>query len=301
VTGALVIYEQDRNRPGTLSDNRVNSVYFDRSGTMWVGTQNGLNEFDRKKGTFAVYARREGLPGNAVGRILEDDHGNLWMGTNNGVARFDPRNRTFQSYSTPDGLPGADLTGWSAGFRSSSGEMFFGGFSGATAFFPDKVTEASYTPPIVLTDFHLSGNAAETGGGSLLQTSISYTKDLVLSHDQNIFTLTFAALSYSNPLTKPVSLQAGRFATGLDRSWQRPEASYIHNFACRQLHIPRTGIDQPWAVERTRRDAAHPDLASLVGHLVVSGDLHLRRGLAVVDALSSAATASHVGNSGPGR
>lgn len=36
-TGQFTRYEHDMDRSGTLSDNRVNSVYFDRSGTMWVG------------------------------------------------------------------------------------------------------------------------------------------------------------------------------------------------------------------------------------------------------------------------
>jgi PAS domain S-box-containing protein len=193
--------EHDTTRPGTLSDNRVNSVHFDHAGRMWVGTQNGLNEFDRKTGTFKVYSQRDGTPGHSVGCILEDEVGDLWMGTNNGVARFNPGTRTFQSYSTPDGLPGPDLTGWAAGFRSPSGEMFLGGFSGATAFFPGKVKEASYTPPVVLTDFQLSGNHVAFGNHSWLPQSISYTGNLVLTHEQSIFSLTFAALSYSNPAT----------------------------------------------------------------------------------------------------
>jgi ligand-binding sensor domain-containing protein len=61
-TGHFTKYEHDMNRPGTLSDNRVNSVYFDHSGTMWVGTQNGLDKFDRKNGTFIVYKLQDGLP-----------------------------------------------------------------------------------------------------------------------------------------------------------------------------------------------------------------------------------------------
>ncbi len=43
-TGRFTSYEHDIGRPGTLSDNRVNSVHFDRSGTMWVGTQDGLGK-----------------------------------------------------------------------------------------------------------------------------------------------------------------------------------------------------------------------------------------------------------------
>jgi ligand-binding sensor domain-containing protein/signal transduction histidine kinase len=200
-TGRLTVYQADMNRPGTLSDNRVNSIHFDASGTMWLGTQNGLDRFDPKTGSFTVYTRRNGLPGNAVACILGDDQGDLWMSTNNGVARLNPGSKTFRNYSMTDGLPGPDFTGWGACSRSPGGEMFFGGFSGATAFFPDNVTDASYTPPTVLTDLRLPGNSAERRSYFSLQRSVSYTRDLILSHRESVFSLGFAALSYSSPAT----------------------------------------------------------------------------------------------------
>ena len=214
-TGQIAAYQHDESRPGTLSDNRVNSVYFDRSGTMWVGTQNGLDQFDPRTKTFKVYTQRNGLPGVAVGCVLEDKQGHLWMSTNNGMARFDQQTGTFNNYSTADGLPGPNLTGWGACFKSPSGEMFFGGFSGATAFFPDDVVGTSYTPPIVLTDFRLLGIPVEIGGHSPLQTSISYAKDLTLSRDQDAFSLTFATLSYSDPGTSRYRYRL----EGLQRDW----------------------------------------------------------------------------------
>jgi streptogramin lyase/signal transduction histidine kinase len=215
-TGEVQTYEQDTNRAGTLSDNRVNSLHFDPTGTLWVGTQNGLDKLDPKTGRFTVYTRRDGLPGNSVGAILEDDRGNLWVSTNNGVARFDPRRRSFSTFSTADGLPGPNFTGWGASFRSSSGEMFFGGFSGATAFFPDQVVDnSSAAPPIVLTDFRLSGNPVNIGGRSPLPKSISYVKDLVLSHQQNIFSFTFALLSYGHSETNRYRYKL----EGLEADW----------------------------------------------------------------------------------
>ena len=201
VTGQFTRYEHDMDSLSTLSDNRVNSVHFDRSGMMWVGTQNGLDKFDSTTGAFTVYTQRDGLPGNAVGCILEDDHGNLWMSTNNGIVRFDPQSASVKSYSTAEGLPGPDLTGWGACFRNRSGEMFFGGFNGATVFHPDRVADPSYTPPMVLTDFRLSGSPVEIGGGSPLSKSITYTPRLTLSHEQRIFSLAFSALSYLSPGT----------------------------------------------------------------------------------------------------
>ncbi len=214
-TGQFTIYHHDQNRPGTLSDNRVNSVYFDRSGTMWVGTQDGLNQFDPKTGHFTVYGQREGFHGNAVGCVLQDDHGDLWMSTNNGVARFDPQKKTVKNYSTADGLPGPDLTGWGACSRSAAGEMFFGGFSGATAFFPDKVQDSLYVPPVVLTDFRLFDLPVTVGAGSPLKKSIGYSNALRLSHQENFFSLEFSALSYFNPATNRYRYQM----VGLDRDW----------------------------------------------------------------------------------
>ena len=214
-TGQVTTYEYDMNRPGTLSDNRVNTVHFDRSGTMWVGTQNGLDMFDSKTGTFTVYSRRDGLPGNAIGCILEDDHGNLWMSTNNGIARFDPQTTGIRSYSTAEGLPGPDMTGWGACFKNQRGEMFFGGFSGGTIFQPDSVVDTSYTPPVVLTEFRLSGRPVEIGGGSPLSKSITYTTGLTLSHEQRIFSLGFSALSYFSPATNRYRYKL----EGLDKTW----------------------------------------------------------------------------------
>ncbi len=214
-TGHFTVYHHDPDRPDTLSDNRINSVHFDRSGTMWVGTQDGLNKFNPQTGQFTVYGQRDGFRGTAVGCILDDDHGELWMSTNSGVARFDPQTKAVRNYSTADGLPGADLTGWGTCFKSAAGEMFFGGFSGATAFFPDKLRDSSYVPPVVLTDFQLFDQPVTVGAGTPLHKSIAYTSILTLSHSQSLFSLEFSALSYFNPATNRYRYKL----EGLDPDW----------------------------------------------------------------------------------
>ncbi len=214
-TEEFTVYRHNASDPTSLSNDRVNSVHFDRSGTMWVGTQNGLGKFDPKTGGFKSYYEENGLSGNVVSCILEDERGNLWMSTNNGLSVFDPAKQTFKNYSVADGLPGADLTGWGACFKSSSGEMFFGGFSGGIAFHPDKVVDSPYVPPIVLTDFRLFDRPVTVGADSPLRTSIGYTSALSLSHDQNVFSLEFSALSYFNPATNRYRYKLD----GLDRQW----------------------------------------------------------------------------------
>jgi PAS domain S-box-containing protein len=93
--------------------------------------------------------------------------------------------------------------------------MFFGGFSGGVAFHPDKVVDSPYVPPVVLTDFRIFGRPVTVGTGSTLSKSIGYTSAMSLSHDQNIFSLEFSALSYFNSATNRYRYKLD----GLDRQW----------------------------------------------------------------------------------
>jgi signal transduction histidine kinase/ligand-binding sensor domain-containing protein len=214
-TGHFVVYKHDPDDAHTVSDNRVTSVHLDRSGGLWLGTQNGLDKFDPRSGAFHSYYVQDGLAGNVVSCILEDENGSLWMGTNNGLSNFNPQTEKFKNYSAADGLPGPDLTGWSSCFRSARGEMFFGGFSGATAFYPGRIKDSSYLPHTVLTDFRLSGIPVMSGPGSVLRKSITYTDSITLSHRQNIFALEFSALSYFNAATNRYRYKLD----GLESQW----------------------------------------------------------------------------------
>ena len=214
-TGQFTVYSHRRDDPRSLSDNAVTSVYPDHSGTIWVSTENGLNKLNRDNGTFTHYYVKDGLPSNAVSCVLEDQFGMLWMSTNRGLSKFDPIAQRFKSYSTVDGLPGNDFTGWDACFKSRRGEMFFGGFSGGVAFFPDKVINVPYPLPLVLTELQLAGSSVEVGANSPLKQSISYANKIALSYHQNSFSLSFAALTYFNP-------DANRYRyklVALDRDW----------------------------------------------------------------------------------
>jgi ligand-binding sensor domain-containing protein/signal transduction histidine kinase len=216
-TGQFNVYDHDPDDPRSLSDNRVNSVHFDHRGTLWVGTQNGLDKFSPATGTFQNYFERDGLAGAVVSCILEDKRGVLWMGTNNGLSSFDPQGERFQNFSAADGLPGQDLTGWGACYQSPSGEMFFGGFSGATAFYPDRIVRSSFVPRTVLTELRLSGTPVSIGGESPLKQSITRAESITLSPRQNIFSVEFSALSFFNAETNRYRYKLD----GLDNGWRQ--------------------------------------------------------------------------------
>jgi signal transduction histidine kinase len=66
------------------------------------------------------------------------------------------------------------------------------------AFSAEGVVDDSSPPPVVLTDFWLFGDRSRAGK-DLLRQSISSVRSLTLAPRQNIFSLEFSALSYSDP------------------------------------------------------------------------------------------------------
>ena len=71
-----------------LPDTKIECLYQDRRGRMWIGTSDrGIACFDNK--TFATFTHEEGLSGNRVYSIVEDTDGRIWLGTNHGLTWYD--------------------------------------------------------------------------------------------------------------------------------------------------------------------------------------------------------------------
>jgi two-component system sensor histidine kinase ChiS len=104
------VYKNNPADPQSLSDNRVYSVYGDRSGTVWVGTKGGLNRLDPGSKSFVRYrhsaADSGSLADNWVWPICEDRRGTLWVGTaGGGLHRLDRATGTFTRYRHNGALP----------------------------------------------------------------------------------------------------------------------------------------------------------------------------------------------------
>ena len=84
-----------------LSQSAVLSIFQDRQGFMWFGTENGLNRFDGYEFTVFTNDRldEDSLSGNYVWGIDEDAAGDLWIATvGAGVSRRDPVTGRFTIY-----------------------------------------------------------------------------------------------------------------------------------------------------------------------------------------------------------
>jgi signal transduction histidine kinase len=160
-------------------------------GILWLGTNGGLFAVNIHTGTVRHWTEAKGLPNNVVYGILPDDAGNLWLSTNRGLAKFNPTSQTFRAYTLSDGLPSNEFN-QGAYFRANSGELFFGSMEGLVSFFPHRVRDNPFVPPIVLTAFKKFNKPVT------LDTAITLAHTIEIPHSDNFISFEFAALNFLN-------------------------------------------------------------------------------------------------------
>ena len=84
-----------------LSQSKVQCVLNDHRGYLWIGTESGLNCYDRDH--LKQYLHRPGdertLPSNNITFIAEDSLCNLWVATMNGICLYDRGSDSFRTLS----------------------------------------------------------------------------------------------------------------------------------------------------------------------------------------------------------
>ncbi len=216
VNGKRVFTEyQHSANPNSISSFNIATIFEDSRHNLWIGTDDGLNLFNKEKGTFTVFRKEDGLPNNTINGILEDNNYCLWISTFGGISKFDIEHKTFKNYSIDDGLL-SDNFNPRAYMKTQSGEFFFGNNNGFISFYPDSIKMNTYIPPVYFTGFKTFNNTAKIGEeGSPLKKNISETKRLTLNHKQTSFLIEFVALNY----THSAKNQYAYMLEGFDKDW----------------------------------------------------------------------------------
>lgn len=118
--------------PKAISHNNVLSIFENSHGTLWVGTENGLNRMLPDLSGFSPFFANKEKPGslchNTVRTLTENSHGNLWVGTPEGLSVLETEHRNegyFNScISTGENLlPSADIR---ALHKDQDGQLWVG-------------------------------------------------------------------------------------------------------------------------------------------------------------------------------
>ena len=215
-------------------------LFEDSAGDVWVGTvANGLLRYSGKDGVLRPVA---GLPCQDICSVEEDRQGNLWVSTMHGLARYDRTVDSFVSFFEEDGT-GGDQFYDRASCILPDGTLVFGGTHGLTCFNPLDIRSRT-SAPIVFEDLKIHNQLVQPGPGAPVGKELARNPDITLRHDQNGFSISFAALDYAG--------QAGtryeyRMA-GFDRFWVEAGSAheaYYANLPAGRYHFQARVLNNP--------------------------------------------------------
>ena len=113
-----------------LSNLAVQCLAQDRTGFLWVGTQNGLFRYDGSR--FQPFGLREGLSSTRIEALHIDVRGNVWAGTRTGLVRWTGAGFRREGPGEP-----YELVGRSAIASDRQGRVYLGTGSGLFLLEPD--------------------------------------------------------------------------------------------------------------------------------------------------------------------
>ena len=202
---SLTIIDDVQQPNGEILDNRFINIFKDSKGRYWLTSSvNGLIYFDQTKEypVFQAYDKSAGSPSNNVYSIVEDKKGWLWISTQNGIGKFNPETGDFFNFYESDGLKSASFI-WDSYYQTDEGEILYGSIDGITRFYPDSILETPAIKEAYLSSLTINHNTVNVGveinDRVLLDKTLRFTQELLLTHKESIITFEFGALEVVNP------------------------------------------------------------------------------------------------------
>ncbi len=235
-------YQYDPGDSTTLSNNAVATILRDKTNDFWFGNwfDGGVNRLDRQTGKFRHYLRGvsivsfyrsadavmwvaarhglyqynpvadnfsplksddAGITFENITSITGDSDNNLWIGTQSGILRLSQKRDQIIQFGKENGISAASLN-FNSVYRRLDGELYFGNINGYYAFYPDKLKPSGNAPKIILTNFWLNSQLIKPTSDGPLRQSVSVSEKIELSYNQNVFSLSLAAIDYRDPGTR---------------------------------------------------------------------------------------------------
>ena len=188
------------NAPNTV----INDIHIDNPNKIWLATDVGLSLFDGNQ-KFEHF-NDPSSPIMSFQAIEQDNHNNLWIGTDKGIKSFNTNDQTFAHWGKNHGIQNTQEIIRQASFRSSDGNLYFGGAQGIDHFHPNNLDRQKEELSVILTDFLLANQSVAIATENrqqnqpfTLEKAIDYLNQITLEHHYNVFSFKFGTLNFINP------------------------------------------------------------------------------------------------------
>jgi ligand-binding sensor domain-containing protein len=182
-----------------LSDLTVYAAFVDATQTVWAGTERGLFKKEKSADLFSqALPSTNDLANTPITALTGDNQGNVWAVWSAGIFRINAYKKEFAIYGKKFGISDIDWSTKSDAIQASDGKIFLGSSNGYYSFYPKDVIN-NVTPNIILTGFKIDGRSVNLDNNGPLNTPIEEIQQIILNHNQNIFSIDFAAIHFSDP------------------------------------------------------------------------------------------------------
>ncbi|TVZ40295.1 chemotaxis protein histidine kinase CheA [Alteromonadaceae bacterium 2753L.S.0a.02] len=98
-SAAIKIYYPNTEKPDSIGNENISSINEDAKGNLWIGVGDGVDYFDRNKGSFTHYRKNLGnYPANGTLSGYLDKNGQVWIGTwTEGYHKYNPLSDQFEA------------------------------------------------------------------------------------------------------------------------------------------------------------------------------------------------------------
>jgi len=219
----------------SLSGNDIFDILTTKDGNTYIATfGGGINKVSttNEKGypvSFKSYTTANGLPSDVTLSMTEDLDGKLWICTESNLTEFDTKKESFETFSEIKRLMKGQNFSEGSRCASYAGNILFGYSKGIIFFNPKEVKNNTFNPYIALVRFRLFNKDVKVdsiNGESVLSQNIDDIDKLELKHNQNFFTLEFAALDY----VEPNNILYAYMLEGFDKDWIYSQNQRIANY-----------------------------------------------------------------------
>ena len=231
----------------------ITDIYEDSSGRLWVGTyQNGLFEFDRKKGKWTrCINEASGLLFNGVFGINEDTLGQLWLTTERGLSRINPKDLSVKNFPLNAILPGYDITNDVRNlFKLEDGRFMTQLSNGVAIFDPKDLNANPFPPKVYLEEIAVNNPKAKKEEYTSILTYGK--KEIKLNHQENRIRFKYIGLHYDNPLENTYAYKL----EGYDNDWVQAGTQRMVTYTNLSpgnytFHVKAANSDGVWSTENT--------------------------------------------------
>ncbi len=228
-----------------IGRERVNNIYQDSKGYIWIATSLGLLCFDESKDKIKAFTEKDELPNNIVYAVLEDNQNNIWVSTNKGLAKLVPNGNgyTITHFDISDGLQDNEFN-QSSCYKTKDGILYFGGINGYSYFNPEKIKNNSNIPNTVVTKIKVFNKEIDD------LNKVLSNKKIVVDYSDKMLTFNFASLEFTNPNKN----QYAYMLEGFDDFWinngNENSATYTNLYPGNyKLKIKSSNNDGVWGEE----------------------------------------------------